>query len=161
MSRSPSPVGISPLTREVQFDEKWSFVAKKEKNRDPDDPVEDRKGDAWDHVAIDAESRLVPCVAPGKRTAENVVAVVEDVKRRTGGAITGFDHHRRLSRLRGGHPERLRGDDHPTAIRQAGTPLGPLQDRAGGLDLRRGGEDPRRAGWSRSPPGWSSARWAP
>jgi len=38
-------------------------------------------------VAIDAESRLVPCVAPGKRTAENVVAVVEDVKRRTGGRL--------------------------------------------------------------------------
>ena len=38
-------------------------------------------------MAIDAESRLVLCVAPGKRTAENVVAVVEDVKRRTGGRL--------------------------------------------------------------------------
>ena len=54
-----------PETREVQFDEKWAFVAKKEKNCDPDDPADDRKGDAWDHVAIDAESRPVVSVVPG------------------------------------------------------------------------------------------------
>jgi IS1 family transposase len=76
-----------PRTREVQFDEKWSFVAKKEKNCDPDDPADDRKGDTWDHVAIDAESRLVVSVVPGERTAESVVAVVEDFKRRTGGRL--------------------------------------------------------------------------
>jgi IS1 family transposase len=76
-----------PLTREVQFDEKWAFVAKKEKNCDPDVPADDRKGDTWDHVAFDAESRLVVSVVPGERTAENVVAVVEDFKRRTGGRL--------------------------------------------------------------------------
>src|SRR3954465_1382133 len=80
---SPFP----PRTREVQFDEKWAFVAKKEKNCDPDDPADDRKGDTWDHVAIDAESRLVVSVVPGERTAESVVAVVEDFKRRTGGRL--------------------------------------------------------------------------
>jgi len=45
-------------------------VAKKEKNCDPDDPADDRKGDTWDHVAIDAESRLVLSVVPGERTAQ-------------------------------------------------------------------------------------------
>src|SRR3954469_13329618 len=83
MSWSPFP----PRTREVQFDEKWAFVAKKEKNCDPLDPADDRKGDTWDHVAIDAESRLVVSVVAGERTAENVVAVVEDFKRRTGGRL--------------------------------------------------------------------------
>ena len=62
-------------------------MAKKEKNRDPDDPADDRKGDTWDHVAIDAESRLVVGVVPGERTAESAVAVVEDFKRRTGGRL--------------------------------------------------------------------------
>jgi IS1 family transposase len=38
-------------------------------------------------VAFDAESRLVISVVPGERTAENVVAVVEDFKRRTGGRL--------------------------------------------------------------------------
>ena len=82
-SWSPFP----PRTREVQFDEKWAFVAKKEKNCDPDDPGDDRKGDTWDHVAIDAESRMVVSVVPGERTAESVVAVVKDFKRRTGGRL--------------------------------------------------------------------------
>jgi IS1 family transposase len=76
-----------PNTREVQFDEKWAFVAKKEKDCDPDDPADDRKGDTWDHVALDAESRLVVSVVPGERTAENAAAVVEDFKRRTGGRL--------------------------------------------------------------------------
>jgi len=76
-----------PRTREVQFDEKWSFVAKKEKNCDPADPADDRKGDTWDHVAIDAESRLVISVVPGERTSESVAAVVDDCKRRTGGRL--------------------------------------------------------------------------
>jgi hypothetical protein len=76
-----------PRTREVQFDEKWAFVAKKEANCDPADPADDRKGDTWDHVAVDAESRLILRVVPGERTAENVVAVIEDVRRRTGGRL--------------------------------------------------------------------------
>ena len=63
------------------------LVAQKEKNCDPADPADDRKGDTWDHVALDAESRLIVSVVPGERTAENVVAVVEDVTRRTEGRL--------------------------------------------------------------------------
>ncbi len=44
-------------------------------------------GDTWDHVAIDAESRLVICVVPGERTAESVAGVVEDFKSRAGGRL--------------------------------------------------------------------------
>lgn len=47
-------------------------------------------------MALDAESRLVLTVVPGARVAENVEAVVEDVKRRTGGRpmdlITSDEH---------------------------------------------------------------------
>ena len=57
-------------TCEVQFDEKWSFIANKEKNCDDTNPADDRKGDTWDHVAIDAESRLIVSVVPGERTAK-------------------------------------------------------------------------------------------
>jgi IS1 family transposase len=38
-------------------------------------------------VAFDPESRLVVGVVPGERTAENVAAVVEDFRRRTGGRL--------------------------------------------------------------------------
>jgi hypothetical protein len=42
-----------PRTREVQFDEKWAFVGKKQKNCDPNDPDDDQCGDYWDFVAFD------------------------------------------------------------------------------------------------------------
>src|SRR3954464_763020 len=75
----------SPETRELQMDEKWSFVAKKEKNCDEDDPDDQFRGDCWDHVAFDPEHRLVVSVVPGERTAESVQELVSDVKGRLGG----------------------------------------------------------------------------
>jgi hypothetical protein len=74
-----------PDTREVQFDEKWSFVGKKEKHCDRDDPADDGCGDHWDHVALDAEHRLVLSVVPGRQSPEHTLLLVEDVHRRTGG----------------------------------------------------------------------------
>lgn len=74
-----------PRTIEVQFDEKWSFVAKKEANCDPLDPADDRKGDCGDHVALDPENKRVVAVVPGKRTAESTETLVADFRRRTGG----------------------------------------------------------------------------
>ena len=76
-----------PKTREVQFDEKWSFVAKKEAHCDRSDPADDHKGDYWDHVAFDPEHRLVVSVVPGARTIENTEALVADFRRRTGGRV--------------------------------------------------------------------------
>jgi hypothetical protein len=76
-----------PRTREAQLDEKWAFVAKKEANCDPDDPSDSRKGDHWDHVALDPDHRLVVCVVPGKRTAENTGALVREFHRRTSGRL--------------------------------------------------------------------------
>jgi IS1 family transposase len=76
-----------PQTREVQFDEKWSFVAKKEKNCDPENPDDKERGDNWDHVALDPEHRLVISVVPGKRTEDKTQALVNDFKERTGGRI--------------------------------------------------------------------------
>src|SRR5271155_2740781 len=76
-----------PQTREVQFDEKWSFVFKKQEHCDPDNPADDNRGDYWDHVAFDAEARLVLSVVPGARNAENVEAVVAEVKQRTEGRV--------------------------------------------------------------------------
>src|SRR4051794_10199871 len=79
-SWSPFP----PRTRQVQFDEKWAFVAKKEKNCDRGNPADDHKGDYWDHVAFDPEHRLVVAVVPGARDVENTEALVTEFRRRTG-----------------------------------------------------------------------------
>src|SRR5215472_10069770 len=77
----------SPETRELQMDEKWSFVAKKEKNCEEDDPEDQFRGDCWDHVAFDPEHRLVVSVVPGERTTESVQELVSDVKGRLGGRV--------------------------------------------------------------------------
>lgn len=76
-----------PRTTEVQFDEKWSFVAKKEANCDRTDPADDHKGDYWDHVAYDPEHRLVIAVVPGARDVEGTEALVCEARRRTGGRL--------------------------------------------------------------------------
>ena len=78
-------VARSPETREVQMDEKWSFVAKKEKNCAEDDPEDQLRGDCWDHVAFDPEHRLVLSVIPGERTGPTVQELVRDVKERLDG----------------------------------------------------------------------------
>lgn len=70
-----------PRTDEVQFDEKWAFVARKQKNCEPGDA---RRGDCWDHVALDPQTRLVVSLVVGKRTTEAARALVRDFRRRTG-----------------------------------------------------------------------------
>ena len=68
----------------MQFDEKWSFVAKKEKNRRPTDID---CGDCWDHVALDPEHRLVVSLLVGRRCPEMTELLVEDFHRRTEGRL--------------------------------------------------------------------------
>jgi len=91
-----------PRTQEVQFDEKWSFVYKKQEHCDPDDPADAHRGDWWDHTAYDPEHKLVLCVVPGARQAENVEAVVAAVQQRTEG-----------------HPLRLMTSDDYPAYKEA------------------------------------------
>jgi IS1 family transposase len=76
-----------PFTREVQCDEKWAFVAKKQNRCRDEEPADAQRGDNGDHVAYDPEHRLVLTVVPGKRTAANVRLLVADFRRRTGGRI--------------------------------------------------------------------------
>ena len=79
MSSWPFP----PRTEEIQFDEKWSFVFKKQEHCNPEDPADANHGDWWDHVAYDPEHRLVLGVVPGARDVENVEEIVAETKRRT------------------------------------------------------------------------------
>ena len=85
-----------PNTREAQFDESWSFVAKKQDHCDPEDPADEQRGDWWDHKGYDPEHRLVVCVVPGARNAENAEEAVAQFRRRTGGRamrhITSDEH---------------------------------------------------------------------
>jgi IS1 family transposase len=71
-----------PQTEEVQFDEKWDFVQKKEKNCDENNPADARCGDNWDHVGYDPEHKLVLEVVNGKRTEKNTELLVQNTAKR-------------------------------------------------------------------------------
>lgn len=68
-------------SRVVQMDEIWGFVGKKQKNASP----ADRRaglGDVWTFVAIDAESKMVPCFLVGLRDRYHADCFVEDLAKR-------------------------------------------------------------------------------
>src|SRR5262245_40229195 len=106
-----------PGTREVQFDEKWAFVAKKQRHCDPADPDDDHRGDYWDYVALDPEHRLVLAVVPGARTEENARAIVAEVEKRLGGEPPGlmtsdeYPVYEKAIRETVGEPGRQEGKD--------------------------------------------------
>lgn len=76
-----------PETEEIQFDEKWAFVYKKEKHCDPDCFEDQWRGDNWDHLAFDPVHRLVLEVVPGKRKKQQIHMLVKATKCRTGGRM--------------------------------------------------------------------------
>src|SRR5262249_14333016 len=75
-----------PSTRRLQLEVKWSFVAKQEARRGPDDERDVLAGDQWDFVALGPDSRLVLSVVVGKRLLDNAALLLEDVKPRLAGA---------------------------------------------------------------------------
>jgi IS1 family transposase len=76
-----------PQTQELQLDEKWAFVYKKQEQCDPEDQADHTAGDCWDHVALDAEHRLVLGVVFGKRSATKIKNLLETVKEQLKGRV--------------------------------------------------------------------------
>ncbi|SPF43584.1 conserved hypothetical protein [Candidatus Sulfotelmatobacter kueseliae] len=66
--------------RYLQCDEIWCFVGKKAKRVRKSDPAE--IGDQWVFVALDAETKLVPCFEIGKRTKETTLRFLANLKQR-------------------------------------------------------------------------------
>ncbi len=66
--------------RQLQFDELWGFIGKKEKHVTPKDNPE--LGDVWTFCAIDPETKIVPSFKVGKRDSATANAFVADVKSR-------------------------------------------------------------------------------
>jgi len=67
--------------KRIEVDEIWGFVGKKNKNvTDEDNPLE--VGDQYTFVALDAESKLIPCYKVGKRTAETTQDFIDDLASR-------------------------------------------------------------------------------
>lgn len=64
--------------QEIQVDEQWTFVGKKQRRLSRDDD-ERRMGGFWIWSAIDADTKLVPCHVIGKRTAVEAHAFLRDL----------------------------------------------------------------------------------
>jgi IS1 family transposase len=69
----------------LEFDEIWTFIAKKQKRVKPADPAE--FGDQFVFVALDPASKLVPTFAVGKRDHATCWNFVNDVRQRTVGRV--------------------------------------------------------------------------
>ena len=66
--------------RQVQVDELWGFIGKKQRHTHPgDDP---QYGDVWTFCALDAETKLVPSFKVGKRDIATANVFVADVAAR-------------------------------------------------------------------------------
>lgn len=67
--------------KRIQCDEIWSFVGAKEKNTSAQKKAQGW-GDVWTWVAIDAETKLVPCWYVGSRDARAAYWFIHDLKAR-------------------------------------------------------------------------------
>jgi IS1 family transposase len=117
----------------VQFDEKWSFVGKKEGRCDRSDPADDEKGDCWDHVAFDPVSRLVVSAVLGRRTGEHSRLLVEDFRDRTGGRLMDLMTSDEYAGYPGAILEVYGGEVVPPRTGKPGRPAAPYQAIPEGL----------------------------
>jgi IS1 family transposase len=66
----------------VQADEIWSFVQAKQRNLKPEMRDDERVGDLWTWVAIDADTKLIITWVLGKRTYDFAQIFVRDLAKR-------------------------------------------------------------------------------
>lgn len=66
--------------KRIQADEIWSFIGKKQRHVRVEDA--DELGDAWIFVAIDAESKLIPAYAVGRRDRETTYRFLANLRDR-------------------------------------------------------------------------------
>lgn len=71
--------------RNLQFDEIWGFIGKKERHLRPDDNPE--LGDVWTFCAIDSDTKIVPSFKVGKRDSATANAFVADIAKRMAGRV--------------------------------------------------------------------------
>ena len=66
--------------QQLQFDEVWGFIGKKQRHVRPDD--DPQYGDVWTFCAIDSATKLVPSFKVGKRDSATANAFVQDTASR-------------------------------------------------------------------------------
>ena len=69
--------------RDVQSDEMWGFIAKKEGHKWPSEVKDETVGDSYTFVAIEKNTKLILCWLVGRRTAPYTEAFVERLRQAT------------------------------------------------------------------------------
>jgi IS1 family transposase len=69
-------------TDDIQCDELWSFVGKKQKKVNKLDPADATKGDTYTYLAIDRQSKLIVSWLTGKRNWGNTVQFIAELAAR-------------------------------------------------------------------------------
>lgn len=64
----------------IQVDEIWGFVGCKKKNIPKELRRKNIRGDFWTFVAVDADTKAVPCFKVGKRSMENTEEFLDDLR---------------------------------------------------------------------------------
>lgn len=65
---------------DIQLDEIWGFIGKKQRHLTIEDGID--KGDVWTWVAVDRDTKAVPCFKVGKRTVGDATEFVGDLSGR-------------------------------------------------------------------------------
>lgn len=68
--------------KRIQLDEMWAFIGAKQKNLTEKNTARGAVGDVWLWIAIDADTKLVPCWALGSRDGETAKEFVGDLASR-------------------------------------------------------------------------------
>ena len=68
--------------KRIQVDEIWSFVYAMQKNVPTEKQGQFGTGDVWTWVAIDADTKLVPCWLIGDRSADSATVLMRDLASR-------------------------------------------------------------------------------
>jgi hypothetical protein len=93
----------------LQVDEIWSFTYSKQKNVPEDMRGRKDVGDTWTWVAIDAQTKLIPCWHVGKRGARDAYQFINDLAARLAGRVqlTSDGHKGYLDCMatKSGHPK--------------------------------------------------------
>jgi transposase-like protein/IS1 family transposase len=68
---------------DVQTDEIWGYVAKKEGHKRPEEYQDDTIGDVWTWIALERNTKLILAFAVGRRTLEKAFELMLKVRRAT------------------------------------------------------------------------------
>ena len=80
-----NPLLMNLECRHIQVDEVWTFVAKKQAQVRREELYYQEKGSQFLFVAMDTDTKLVPCFTLGKRDTHNAKALMRELKKRVKG----------------------------------------------------------------------------